>query len=125
VAQDEFPAQGRQEMRLAASRQAEGQDVVSTIHKAAIDQRGQLPPDFGRQQRLIERAERLGLRQPRLGEQPRRALLGAFHRFALAQVAQHLTMAPAFLLGAPHHLLVLACHGRQAKRTQQHRGRVR
>jgi hypothetical protein len=34
-------------MRLATSRQPEGQHIVPTFHKAAIDQRGQLPPHLG------------------------------------------------------------------------------
>lgn len=65
VEQDEFPAQGRQEMRFAPPRQDEGQHVVPAIEKATIDERGQLPPHLDPQQRHIENAERFSVGKAR------------------------------------------------------------
>ena len=67
MAQDEFPAQRGEEVGLAAPGQAEGQHVDGTFDEASLDQGGQLPPHLGRQQRLVERAERLGLGQAGFG----------------------------------------------------------
>jgi hypothetical protein len=121
--QDEFPPEGGKEVGFAAPGQSEGEHVDGAPDKAAVDERGQLPPYLQRQHRFIERAERFGLGQSGLGQKPRGAFLGALDvdGFALAEVAQDLAVAPAFLFRALHDLFVLPGHGAQAKGTQQHR----
>ena len=51
--QNELPAQRREEVRLAPSRQSEGKDVDGAVGKTAFDERWQLPPDFRGQLGLV------------------------------------------------------------------------
>ena len=72
----------------------------------------------GQYEEVMQRAEKDGwshrqvLRHLCESEAVERAQKRTVRLLALAQMAQHLAVAPAVLLGTPHDLFVLARHGR-------------
>src|SRR6266496_6494445 len=100
-------------MRLAPAGQTERQNVLRTLDKLALQQRGQQPPNFGRQDLFIEVAQGLALRQPGLVEQSLYLAFAPILLLALAQVLEQALVAPVLALGSPDALLPDRCHGRQ------------
>ena len=106
------------EVGLAATRQAERQEVVAAIDEAAFAERGELLGDLDRQTGSVERGQGLVGQQVGVLEVAFDPATAPLVDFELDEVVQVALERPAFTLSEPRDLFGMTCHRRELERSQ-------
>ena len=106
-------AQGAQQMGLARTGVAEGEDVFAPVKEGAVQQRADLLGDFSRHTLHLEGAEAFVEGQTRFAQKALDAVLAAGLAFALGQLEEILLVTERFLLRALGLFFVAFAHGGQ------------
>src|SRR5215510_6575646 len=120
---DQLVADRAHQVRLAATRKAEREQVVTALDERALAQRRQHLGDLGRQARTVERRERLVARQPRAAQVALDPAPAALVHLELDEVVEVADECPAVALGELRDLLGMLRDGGQLQRAQQHHER--